>query len=116
MKDVAQYTCVTPNQRMNALRKYLNNVAECEKAQQILKDWGLELHSACLDLQARVVDSETIIFGGGAAFRCNQKAEFNNAVSNNKLLGPIDFNNWIIVYTEKDGRFANKFFSNRKGL
>lgn len=106
MKDVAQYTRVTPNQRMQALRKYLKNVAECEKAQKILKDWGLELHSASIDLQARVLDPETIVFGECAVFRCNEKAEFNNAVSNNKLLGPVDFYNWIIIYTEKDTRLV----------
>lgn len=104
MKDVAQYTRVTPNQRMNALRKYLNNVKSSEKAQQILKDWGLELHSASIDLHARVLDPETITFSECAEFRCNEKAEFSNAVSNNKILGPIDFLDWVVVHTERDGR------------
>lgn len=104
MKDVAQYTRVTPNQRINTLRKYLNNVAKCEQAQQILKDWGLELHSANIDLQGRVVDSETVIFGDGIAFKCNEKAEFNSALISNKILGPVDFDDWVIVYTEKDNR------------
>lgn len=104
MKDVAQYTRVTPNQRMNALRKYLQNVAKSEQAQQILKDWGLELHSASIDLQARIIDPETITFGDGASFRCNEKAEFSNPLANNKLLGPVDFNDWVIVYVEKDSR------------
>lgn len=104
MKDVAQHTRVTPNQRMSALRKYLKNVSECEQAQQILKDWGLELLSGSIDLQARIIDPETVIFGEGAAFRCNEKADFNNALSNNKLLGPIDFNEWVVVHTERDVR------------
>lgn len=106
MKDVAQYTRVTPNQRISALRKYLNNVRQSERAQQILKDWGLELHSASIDLQARVVDPETIVFGKGAVFKCNEKAEFSNAAANNKILGPVDFENWVIVHTEKDARLV----------
>lgn len=35
MKDVAQYTRVTPQQRILALRKYIDNVRNCEKAYQV---------------------------------------------------------------------------------
>lgn len=51
MKEVAQHTRISPNQRMLALRKYLDNVRQSEQAQKILKDWGLQLDSACIDLQ-----------------------------------------------------------------
>lgn len=106
MKDVAQYTRVTPNQRMNSLRKYLENVANSADAQKILKDWGLELDSATIDLQARVLDCETILFGQGIIYKCNSNADWNTAVMKNKLLGPIDLLSWIIVYTERDSRYV----------
>lgn len=35
MKDVAQYTRVTPQQRVLALRKYIENVRSNEKAKQV---------------------------------------------------------------------------------
>lgn len=101
MKDVATHTRVTPNQRMNALRTYLDNVNKVPKAKQILEDWGLELKDRTIDLKMRILDPETILVGGNAQGYSNI-AEFSSIVAKNRVLGPVDLNNWMIFYTSRD--------------
>merc|ERR550517_1361310 len=43
MKDVAQFTRVTPNQRNQALKKFIDNVNNSAEASSILLNWGLKL-------------------------------------------------------------------------
>merc|ERR1719154_539626 len=42
MKDVAQFTRVTPNQRQQALKKFINNVNNSAEASSVLLNWGRE--------------------------------------------------------------------------
>lgn len=64
MKDIAQFTRVTPNQRMNSLRKYVRNVQQNAEAGDVLTSWGLEIDAATIDLNMRILEPETIVFGG----------------------------------------------------
>ncbi|KAJ8911083.1 hypothetical protein NQ315_000543, partial [Exocentrus adspersus] len=109
MKDVAQYTRVTPNQRMAALRTYLSNVNKSEKAQQILNEWGLKIAANTLDMQGRQLDSETICFGGNKTYQCNNNADWNRAVGENPVTGPVDMTNWIVFHTERDTKNTENF-------
>ncbi|KAJ8942363.1 hypothetical protein NQ318_000343 [Aromia moschata] len=98
MKDVAQYTRVTPNQRMAALRAYLQNVNKSEKAQQILQEWGLKIATASIDIPARQLENEVVIFGGGQTYQTNNNADWNRAVGENRVTGPVDMLNWMSVF------------------
>ncbi|KAJ8981325.1 hypothetical protein NQ317_015458 [Molorchus minor] len=109
MKDVAQYTRVTPNQRMAALRTYLGNITKSEKAQQVLSDWGLKIDNGVINMTGRQLDNEVILFGGGQSHQTNNSADWNRAIGENKVTGPIDMLNWIVFHTERDKRHAMDF-------
>ncbi|XP_018573756.1 piwi-like protein Ago3 [Anoplophora glabripennis] len=109
MKDVAQYTRVTPHQRMAALRTYLSSVKNSEKAQQILNEWGLRIDGGTIDMRARQLDNETIWFGGDQTHRTNNNADWTRAVGENQVTGPVDMINWIVFHTERDTKYAKDF-------
>lgn len=108
MKDVAAYTRVTPNQRMFALRTYLSNVKKSEEAQRVLAGWGLKIVDGTSNIPARVLPQEAVFFGGGPDKKF-VGFDWNKAVSNNSLIGPMDINNWIVFYTGRDERNAQNF-------
>lgn len=107
MKDVAQYTRVTPNQRIVALRQYLDNVRKSEEAQRVLSDWGLKIDRDVIDLKGRQLETEVICFGSGTVQPPN--ADWNRAIGENKVTGPIDMFNWILFYTDRDTKYAKEF-------
>lgn len=105
MKDVAVHTRVTPSQRLKALKQYLDNIEKNSDAKGILQAWGLKIENATLDLLARVLDPETIMFGEGVKAVAN-KADWNNMVTKNKVLGPVDLLKWYVFHTPRDVRYV----------
>ncbi|CAH1965527.1 unnamed protein product [Acanthoscelides obtectus] len=108
MKDVAQYTRITPNQRINALRTYLENIKKSPEAQKVLSDWGLAIAQNPIDLHARQLDNEIIYFGNNQV-QTNNNADWNRAVGENKVTGPVDIFNWIVFFTDRDAKNAQMF-------
>nr|CAH7766461.1 unnamed protein product [Callosobruchus chinensis] len=108
MKDVAQYTRVTPNQRINALRTYLENIRKSQEAQKVLSDWGLVIADKPIHLHARQLDNEMIYFGNNQ-FQTNNNADWNRAVGEYQVTGPVDIFNWIVFFTDKDAKNAQMF-------
>lgn len=108
MKDVAQYTRVTPNQRAVALRTYLENVRKSEKAQEVLAEWGLRIENGVIDLGARQLESETIMFGN-RNITCNNNCDWNRDVGNYTVVEPVDIYDWIVFHTQRDAKFAQNF-------
>ncbi|KAK9870113.1 hypothetical protein WA026_006203 [Henosepilachna vigintioctopunctata] len=109
MKDVAQYTRVTPAQRMNALKTYLKNVANSPDAQQALANWGLVLDSDTIQLQGRIFDTETILFGDNKEFKVRNNGDWTRAAGEFKSTLPIDLINWVVFHTVRDKQNASKF-------
>lgn len=116
MKDVAQYTRITPNQRMNALRKFVNSVHECEEAKAILDGWGLSINRATIDLQMRILTPENILFGDDVEVHGTEKADWTGAAMKNRVLSAIDLHRWLIVFTAQDEKLARDFQDNMMRL
>ncbi|XP_056639087.1 protein argonaute-3 [Diorhabda sublineata] len=108
MKDIAHYTRVTPNQRVAALRKYLENVEKSPEAQQVLASWGLHLENDSLLMSGRQLDNEIIYFGNNQC-KTNDNCDWSRAASDYQVSGPVDMNNWIVFFTDKDKKYANEF-------
>lgn len=116
MKDIAEYTRISPNQRQLALRKFIRSVkgmsfsiilsclimcrlsflkyhlyavAENPNASKTFSDWGLTLEDVTVSFEARVVPTEQIIFGGGKTTDAGPQADWSRAATNNPCLTTV---------------------------
>lgn len=108
MKDIAHYTRVTPNQRVAALRKYLENVQNSPEAQKVLASWGLRIGNDNILLSGRQLENEIIYFGNNQC-KTNDNCDWSRAAGDNQVTGPVDMNNWIVFYTDRDRKYAMEF-------
>lgn len=108
MRDIASHTRVTPNQRIEAIRKFIAKVNETQSARAILDNWGLQLSDDILRLNGRQLDGETIRFGGDKNIS-NIRGDFGHEIGRNVLFEVIDLNDWILVYTRQDFRAKEEF-------
>lgn len=53
MRDIASYTRLTPNQRVQAARQFIAKVNGTPLARVILDNWGLRLNDDLLELKGR---------------------------------------------------------------
>lgn len=108
MRDIATFTRVTPNQRVAALHKFNQNVNSNREARQILEDWGLTLADHPERVSARLLDEETVYFAR-KEFPVGPNADFSRYATNNELLEVIPINNWLLIHTRNDMRYAKNF-------
>ncbi|XP_064121148.1 protein argonaute-3-like isoform X1 [Macrobrachium nipponense] len=110
MKDIAQYTRVTPSVRQASLRTFIKNVNENPEARQTLADWGLSLDESLISVEGRVLPPETIYFGSKEV-PGNEMADFSREACREKVIMPVDLKPkcWVIMYFHKDEQRANKF-------
>eukprot|EP00088_Acartia_fossae_P024862 TRINITY_DN2571_c0_g1_i14.p1 TRINITY_DN2571_c0_g1~~TRINITY_DN2571_c0_g1_i14.p1 ORF type:complete len:919 (-),score=292.46 TRINITY_DN2571_c0_g1_i14:527-3283(-) len=102
MKDVANATRITPDKRQQCLRKFLENVRDNKDCQAILSDWGLELDTEPVRLEARTLAPEKLQLGKGKEFQVNQKVDWGRETTSNHCLVPKNINKWHVVYTERN--------------
>jgi aubergine len=108
MRDIATHTRVSPNQRALALTKFCENVSSHPEAKAVLKQWGLTLGMTPTTLQARALDVEQIKFANKTE-SAGDNADFNRHATNNEVLEAINLDNWLVIHTSKDAKFARNF-------
>lgn len=105
MRDIASITRVTPNQRVDAMRKFIKKVKETPKAAAFLNGWGLELDDDLIKLDARQLGNEKLQIGNG---------KYIQDVAGNFTFGggffeAIDLRNWFLIYTKRDYQTKENF-------
>jgi len=111
MKDVGQFTRVTPNQRQQALKKFIDNVNNSAEASSILLNWGLKLAPMSVQLTGRIINPEKLLLGKGATITVNAKADWGRESTSNQMLTAVDLKKWNVVYVTKNEAVAQNFVS-----
>jgi hypothetical protein len=62
---------------------------ENKQAQDLLAGWGLKMDSGTVDLMARVLHPETVIFGNDVHHRGTPQADWGGAVTRNRVLTAV---------------------------
>lgn len=108
MRDIAAFTRVSPNQRLNSMRQFCHNVNENKEAREILEVWGLKLDMDPLVMQGRAFEEEKVFFGN-AQVGVGKGGDFNRAVTSNHMLHAVNIRNWLLIHTGKDTKIAKSF-------
>lgn len=112
MKDIATFTRITPNQRVNALQQFCKRVNAIPEAKAVLSGWGLAIDTNPLPLQARQLGEESVIFANNRTFSAGKNADFGKYATSNQLLQVIHLTTWILLHTRNDNKSARAFVEN----
>lgn len=109
MRDIATFTRITPNQRVEALKKFCKRVDSVPETREILSGWGLTMDTSPVSVSIRQLPEQTIFFGRNKSFPAGRNADFGRHATNNELLEVVALNNWLVIHTRKDIRAAQAF-------
>jgi environmental stress-induced protein Ves len=70
-----------------------------ERAQALLAGWGLTLDPNTVDLMARVLNPQAIIFGGNVSHQGSEQADWGAAATRNKVLQAVSFTT-VLAYSQ----------------
>lgn len=102
MKEVGNFTRVTPPQRLDAMRNFLKRIVENDVAKAILSDWGLKISSDPISLDARLLPPPMMFFGQNQREAVGPRGDWSRAASNKPALTAVNLTKWAIFFTEKD--------------
>ncbi|VVC90369.1 unnamed protein product, partial [Leptidea sinapis] len=102
MKEVATYTRITPNQRHAAFKKYIDNVMKNESARNRLKNWGLSIAPDTINIMARGLAPEPVLFGNNVKVPGKPNADWSFEACKNAVIHAVDLLSWAVVYTDRD--------------
>jgi aubergine-like protein len=113
MKELANYTKVSPHQRVAAYRKFLENVNNNSNVMELLNGWGLQIEKEPTKVVARILDEETVVFGREQEFKIDpKKADFTRHATTCQVIDPIDLHNWVLIYPRNDKKAAESLENN----
>jgi PAZ domain./Piwi domain. len=111
MKSIASFTRVDPNQKLQAISKYINNVNNNKETSELLKGWGLTLNKSMETLNARILPVEKIYMGNNFVAPGSQEADWNRQVGTNPALTVVNFDQWVLIHIRRDQRNADNFLN-----
>ncbi|XP_025076463.1 piwi-like protein 1 [Pomacea canaliculata] len=102
MKDLAAHTRVTPTQRLETMKKFIDSINKNDTARTQLEEWGLMLDTSAIAVDGRQLNIETITMGSNAKFSAGPRAEWSREMSNCQLISTVDLNHWLILYIQRN--------------
>ena len=81
MKEVSNYTRVSPTNRKAAMANFVSRVMADPSAKQMLENWGLKLSADPIVLEARVLTPEKIVFGRNYSEMVGPKADWGRSAT-----------------------------------
>lgn len=110
MKDLGDYTRLSPEKRYESLMKYIDVITKNEKAHSVLTDWGIRMdRNIVAPLQGRVLNPETLYFGNNYHEVVNAKGDWGRTATSKPMLTAIQLNKWAVLFDSKNGDIARKF-------
>jgi len=109
MKDVAQFTRMSPEQRKSAMLNFIERVTKNEEANALLKSWGLSLAKNTMNLMARMLPPERLVFGNRYEETASPKGDWSRAATSKPVLTAVNMNKWAIFLPEKSKQAVQAF-------
>ncbi|KAK9506113.1 hypothetical protein O3M35_008106 [Rhynocoris fuscipes] len=109
MKDIAQCTRISPNQRQYALNEFIKNVRTNNEVKKVLSSWGLSLAESNIKLQARVIPPEKIFFANSVVHQGSYNADWTKLATSTSVLSAIELNDWAVICTSRDDKVVQSF-------
>lgn len=90
MKDLSGVTKMSPNQRRDVIRRFVEEVEKNDVTRELLSEWGLHLSNDIVQFNARRLESEVIHFGNSRTYHSvDRPADWSGAAVKNPVLRTV---------------------------
>ncbi|XP_043950297.2 protein aubergine [Drosophila biarmipes] len=109
MKAMSEHTRLTPDRRIERLRMFNQRLKSSEESTETLKSWNVELDSALVEIPARVLPPEKIVFGNNKRFLCDARADWTNEFRSSSMFSHVDIKRWYVITPARNLRETQEF-------
>jgi aubergine len=108
MQSISAFTRLSPTDRAASLYRFNNRLRETPEAISVLKQWNVKLGSELVEVAARELPPERIIFGDGRMETPSARAEWNIR-DGVKMYSAVDCSRWVFFYPREMERESLNF-------
>lgn len=109
MKAVSEHTIVPPQVRKKGLEEFINACYNNPEIATELKRWNISFDRTLLQVQARVLNPETIFFKNKKVQEDPASAEWSRDMKQVNLIQSFALTNWLLLSSPQTAAQANTF-------
>lgn len=97
MRAMSNHTRIDPRNRQIKLREFNQRLRNSEQSMKALNDFGLGLNQNLVQVPARVLPNDSVLFANNAAVKADDNADWTVAFRNNPLFSRANIQNWWVI-------------------
>lgn len=101
MSALAQHTRVSPADRIRKLMKFNERLHRVQNVVNELTSWNLTLDKKLVEIPARVLPADKIIYGNEQCSEVQHNANWTNDLRNKPLRTCGKLNEWVILVPQR---------------
>ncbi|XP_052851566.1 protein aubergine [Drosophila gunungcola] len=109
MKAMSEHTRLTPDRRIERLGVFNQRLKSAKESVETLKSWHIEIDSALVEIPARVLPPEKIVFGLNKRYLCDSRADWTNEFRNSSMFSHVDIKRWFVITPNRNLRETQEF-------
>lgn len=109
MKALAEHTRVGPGNRITRLKQFNERLRNTPDSMRLLTEWEMNLDRNLVEVQARELPFEPIVFADGREVSGTIDADWTRDFRNNKLFTVVELRNWHVVVPRRADRETRDF-------
>lgn len=102
MKAMGEHTRLNPDRRIDRLNMFNKRLQNCQNSVKLLKSWNMKLDTNLVEISARVLPPEKIIFGRNKFFLCSEVPDWSREFRQTNLFAPVNIKRWQVVVPRQD--------------
>lgn len=102
MKAMSEHTRLSPERRIDRLSMFNKRLQNCEKSMELLNSWHMKLDAKLVEIPARILPPERILFGRNKSFLCSESPDWSREFRQTHLFAAIDIKRWQVIVPRPD--------------
>lgn len=109
MKAMSEHTRLTPDRRIERLRVFNQRLKQSKESTDVMRSWNIELDSALVEIPARILPPERIVFGDGKRYLCDSRADWTGEFRQTSMFSHVDIKRWYVITPRRNSRETQEF-------
>lgn len=101
MRALATHTRVSPAARVEKLMRFNDRLRQETKVIDELKDWNMKLDRSLVEVPARILSSEKLVFGNNSKISCYE-GDWTRPMQKARLFQSNHLRNWVLIGNQRD--------------
>ncbi|XP_067125118.1 piwi-like protein 1 [Centruroides vittatus] len=109
MRDLSKHTRLEPDRRVSNLLTFINRINRHSQIRREMDGWGIKFADELVKMEARVVQSETILHKSAQSTYDPSTADFSREMRGKSMFVSIPLTKWILITPSKERSKAEDF-------